>query len=396
MCSVAASQKAVSVAEPGSNAHPDGLVTERLFADGVAMVQLLGPQDRLLRVVEREHPDVDVHVRGNEITLVGEAAAVAAARDLVEELLTMTRTGQDLAPADVSSSNRILRSEGNPRPSEVLGEAILSSRGRVIRPKTLGQKSYVDAIEHTTITFGIGPAGTGKTYLAMAKAVQALQRKEVSRIILTRPAVEAGERLGFLPGTLTDKIDPYLRPLYDALNEMMDPELVPKLLTTGVVEVAPLAYMRGRTLNNSFIVLDEAQNTSPEQMKMFLTRLGFGSKMVVTGDITQVDLPVGASGLQLVTRVLGEIDDIHFARLTSDDVVRHSLVGRIVDAYTKYDAQKQAQQYEREHGRRGDGGADARGGNRAERRAGLGGARGGAAQPRDRFPRRPRPETGGR
>ncbi len=197
--------------------------------------------------------------------------------------------------------------------------------------------------------FGIGPAGTGKTYLAMAKAVQALQRKEVERIILTRPAVEAGERLGFLPGTLTDKIDPYLRPLYDALNEMMDPEIVPRLMASGTIEVAPLAYMRGRTLNDSFVVLDEAQNTTPEQMKMFLTRLGFGTRMVVTGDITQVDLPRGASGLRVVTRVLKDIDDIHFSRLTSDDVVRHSLVGRIVDAYTEYDEQRTASAHEREH-----------------------------------------------
>jgi phosphate starvation-inducible PhoH-like protein len=200
----------------------------------------------------------------------------------------------------------------------------------------------VNAISENTIVFGIGPAGTGKTYLAMAKAVQALQRKEVSRIILTRPAVEAGERLGFLPGTLTDKIDPYLRPLFDALNEMLDPELVPKLMAVGTIEVAPLAYMRGRTLNDSFIVLDEAQNTTPEQMKMFLTRLGFNSKMVITGDITQVDLPDASSGLRLVTSVLDDIDDIHFARLTSQDVVRHSLVGRIIDAYTAFDEKRQA------------------------------------------------------
>ena len=284
-----------------------------------------------------------MHVRGNEITLTGDAASVAAARSLVDELLAMTKAGHDLAPSDVSSSNRILRTDGGQRPSEVLGEAILSSRGSIIRPKTLGQKAYVDAIEENTIVFGIGPAGTGKTYLAMAKAVQALQRKEVSRIILTRPAVEAGERLGFLPGTLTDKIDPYLRPLYDALNEMMDPEIVPKLMATGTIEVAPLAYMRGRTLNDSFVVLDEAQNTTPEQMKMFLTRLGFGTRMVVTGDITQVDLPQGASGLRLVTRVLNEIDDIHFAYLTSDDVVRHTLVGRIVDAYSEYDERRLAE-----------------------------------------------------
>ena len=201
-----------------------------IHADGVAMVHLLGPQDRLLRVVEREHPDVLVHVRGNEITLTGDTDAVARARALVEELITMARAGQGLDPADVSASSRIMREEGGARPSEVFGEAILTSRGRVIRPKTIGQKAYVDAIEENTIVFGIGPAGTGKTYLAMAKAVQALQRKEVSRIILSRPAIEAGERLGFLPGSLTDKIDPYLRPLYDALNEMLDPELVPKLM----------------------------------------------------------------------------------------------------------------------------------------------------------------------
>ncbi|MCS3444408.1 PhoH family protein [Microbacterium phyllosphaerae] len=347
---------------------------EKIYADGVAMVQLLGPQDRLLRMLEKEHRDVQVLVRGNEITLTGSAEAVAKAKTLVDELMTMTKAGHDLAPSDVTSSARLLRNDGGPRPSEVLGEAILSTRGKVIRPKTLGQKEYVDAIEENTIVFGIGPAGTGKTYLAMAKAVQALQRKEVTRIILTRPAVEAGERLGFLPGTLTDKIDPYLRPLYDALNEMMDPEIVPRLMATGTIEVAPLAYMRGRTLNDSFVVLDEAQNTTPEQMKMFLTRLGFGSKMVVTGDITQVDLPQGSSGLRLVTRVLDGIDDIHFARLTSEDVVRHSLVGRIVDAYSEYDERRTAQRFEREQA--------AEFANRADRR---GAQRPG---PRDRMPRR--------
>ena len=314
------------------------------------MVRLLGPQDRLLRTVERQYPLVSVHVRGNQISMttptetVGAAEQLDAARSLVEELIHMVRNGQDLEPSEVTESAKILR-EKSGSPAELLSQAILTSRGKSIRPKTLGQKEYVDAIDENTIVFGIGPAGTGKTYLAMAKAVQALQRKEVERIILTRPAVEAGERLGFLPGSLTDKIDPYLRPLYDALNEMMDPELVPKLLAAGTVEVAPLAYMRGRTLNNAFIILDEAQNTSPEQMKMFLTRLGFGSKMVVTGDVTQVDLPVGASGLQLVTRVLSAIDDIHFSRLTSADVVRHTLVGQIVDAYTKFDAEKQATDY---------------------------------------------------
>ncbi len=352
-----------------------GGTTEKIYADGVAMVQLLGPQDRLLRMLEKEHPQVQVLVRGNEITLSGAADAVANAKDLVQELLTMAKGGYDLAPSDVSSSARILRNnDGGPRPSEVLGEAILSTRGKVIRPKTLGQKEYVDAIEENTIVFGIGPAGTGKTYLAMAKAVQALQRKEVTRIILTRPAVEAGERLGFLPGTLTDKIDPYLRPLYDALNEMMDPEIVPRLMATGTIEVAPLAYMRGRTLNDSFVVLDEAQNTTPEQMKMFLTRLGFGTKMVVTGDITQVDLPQGSSGLRLVTRVLKDIDDIHFSRLTSDDVVRHSLVGRIVDAYSEYDEKRTAQRFEREQA--------AEFANRAERRSAQ------RPGPRDRMPKR--------
>lgn len=355
---------------------PEETVVEHIAVDGVAMVQLLGPQDRLLRVVEKEHPDVDVHVRGNEITLSGAPPAVRAARGLVDELLAMTRSGQGLDPADVSTSNRMLRTDGGPRPSEVMGEAILSSRGKVIRPKTAGQKEYVDAIDENTIVFGIGPAGTGKTYLAMAKAVQALQRKEVSRIILTRPAVEAGERLGFLPGTLTDKIDPYLRPLYDALNEMMDPDIVPKLMATGTIEVAPLAYMRGRTLNDSFVVLDEAQNTTPEQMKMFLTRLGFGTRMVVTGDITQVDLPQGASGLRLVTRVLGDIDDIHFSRLTSDDVVRHSLVGRIVDAYSEYDEKRLAARRERDEATEFA--------TRAERRGP------GAAGPRDHLPRRNR------
>jgi phosphate starvation-inducible PhoH-like protein len=318
--------------------------TETFHVDGIEMVRLLGPQDRLLATVERNHPQVEMHVRGNEITLSGEPDQVASARRLVEELLLMVRNGQDLTPVEVTSSARILESDGTRSPSDLLGQAIVSARGKSVRPKTAGQKEYVDAIDENTIVFGIGPAGTGKTYLAMAKAVQALQRKEVERIILTRPAVEAGERLGYLPGTLTDKIDPYLRPLYDALNEMMDPEIVPKLLAVGTIEVAPLAYMRGRTLNNSFIVLDEAQNTTPEQMKMFLTRLGFGSKMVVTGDITQVDLPTGTSGLRVVSRILDRIDDIHFAELTSADVVRHTLVGQIVDAYTKFDQLQMAKQ----------------------------------------------------
>ncbi|MGI6878087.1 PhoH family protein [Microbacterium sp. gxy059] len=326
------------------------------------MVQLLGPQDRLLRMVEKQHPDVDVHVRGSEITLSGEAAAVERARALVDELLAMTRNGHELAPADVETSDRVLQQTGE-RPSEAFGEPVLQARGKVIRAKTMGQRDYIRAIDENTIVFGIGPAGTGKTYLAMAKAVQALQRREVSRIILTRPAVEAGERLGFLPGSLTDKIDPYLRPLYDALNEMMDPEIVPKLMAAGTIEVAPLAYMRGRTLNDSFVVLDEAQNTTPEQMKMFLTRLGFGTKMIVTGDVTQVDLPGGTSGLRVVSRILGDVDDIHFARLTADDVVRNALVGRIVDAYSAYDEKRTARRAELDEAHEFA--------NRAERRRGM-------------------------
>ncbi len=336
-------------------------ITEIITIDGVDMVSLLGPGDRLLNSIQNEYPDVDIHVRGNTITLSAPAGSTGSAsvgqsqltdaRALVIELLTMVQNGQDLAPADVVASRLIMDTHPHTSPSAVLGEAILTSRGKTVRAKTVGQQQYVQAIDENTVVFGIGPAGTGKTYLAMAKAVQALQRKEVERIILTRPAVEAGERLGFLPGSLTDKIDPYLRPLFDALSEMLDPELVPKLLATGTIEVAPLAYMRGRTLNNSFIVLDEAQNTTPEQMKMFLTRLGFGSKMVITGDITQIDLPSASSGLRLVTQVLADIDDIHFARLGSEDIVRHNLVGRIVDAYTAYDERVQAQRSEREDAR---------------------------------------------
>jgi len=248
--------------------------------------------------------------------------------------------GQTLSPDAVRRSIAMVSGADNASPAEVLTLDILSRRGKTIRPKTLNQKRYVEAIDANTIVFGIGPAGTGKTYLAMAKAVQALQTKQVNRIILTRPAVEAGERLGFLPGTLSEKIDPYLRPLYDALHDMMDPEAIPKLMAAGVIEVAPLAYMRGRTINDSFIILDEAQNTTVEQMKMFLTRLGFGSKIVVTGDITQVDLPGGSqSGLRAVMTILDGIDDIHFAELTSADVVRHRLVSEIVDAYARSEQQ---------------------------------------------------------
>ncbi len=258
---------------------------------------------------------------------------------LFAEMLELQRRGAELSPDAVERAVGMLRAEHGVRPAEVLTQGILSARGRTIRPKTLNQKRYADAIDKHTIVFAIGPAGTGKTYLAMAKAVKALQAKEVNRIILTRPAVEAGERLGFLPGTLYEKIDPYLRPLYDALHDMVDPDSIPKLTSAGTIEIAPLAFMRGRSLNDSFIILDEAQNTTPEQMKMFLTRLGFGSKMVVTGDVTQVDLPTGqTSGLRVVEDILDGIPDIHFARLTSHDVVRHKLVGKIVDAYERHAA----------------------------------------------------------
>ncbi|MFF3381146.1 PhoH family protein [Streptomyces sp. NPDC002680] len=310
------------------------------------MVTVLGSGDSLLRVIEKAFPAVDIHVRGNEVNAVGEAVEVALVQRLFDEMMLVLRTGQPMTEDAVERSIAMLRASGNGEgdgqetPAEVLTQNILSSRGRTIRAKTLNQKRYVDAIDKHTIVFGIGPAGTGKTYLAMAKAVQALQAKQVSRIILTRPAVEAGERLGFLPGTLYDKIDPYLRPLYDALHDMLDPDSIPKLMASGTIEVAPLAYMRGRTLNDAFIILDEAQNTSAEQMKMFLTRLGFESKIVITGDVTQVDLPTGTkSGLRQVQEILEGLEDVHFSRLTSHDVVRHKLVGRIVDAYEKYDSE---------------------------------------------------------
>ncbi|MFM5967443.1 MAG: PhoH family protein [Micrococcales bacterium] len=305
---------------------------------GVPMVALFGANDRLLKELELAYPEVEVHARGNEIQLDGELTQVAGAKSLIEDLIELIAGGHELAPQDLKRSAKMVAN--STRPAEVLSQSILSSRGKNIRPKTIGQKNYVDAIDEHTIVFGIGPAGTGKTYLAMAKAVQALQRKEVSRIILTRPAVEAGERLGFLPGTLNDKIDPYLRPLFDALHDMLEPENIPKLMASGTIEVAPLAYMRGRTLNDSFIILDEAQNTTPEQMKMFLTRLGFNSKMIVTGDVTQIDLPAGASGLRTALEILEGVDDMHFARLTSEDVVRHSLVAKIVDAYAKFEEEQ--------------------------------------------------------
>jgi phosphate starvation-inducible PhoH-like protein len=300
------------------------------------MVALLGASDEYLRLIEGAFPDVDILVRGNQIALEGEDKSVDTIDTLVGEMLAMIRTGQSLNADSVHRSISLMKS--GTRPSELMTANILSSRGKTIRPKTLNQKNYVEAIDNNTVVFGIGPAGTGKTYLAVAKAVQALQSKLVTRIVLTRPAVEAGEKLGFLPGTLSEKIDPYLRPLYDALQDMIDPDSIPRLITSGTIEVAPLAYMRGRTLNDAFIILDEAQNTTAAQMKMFLTRLGFGSTMVVTGDVTQVDLPSGtASGLRVVSEILENVEDVEFCRLTTSDVVRHRLVGEIVAAYERYD-----------------------------------------------------------
>ncbi len=325
----------------GDSARPGQTRRTIVVPPQLQMVSLLGPHDELLRTIERALPQVDVLARGNELHLAGPPGEVEIAERLLEELIVIVAAGQSLNRDAVERSVRMLRDRERERPADVLTTNIVSNRGRTIRPKTLNQKRYVDAIDAHTIVFGIGPAGTGKTYLAMAKAVQALQAKQVNRIILTRPAVEAGERLGFLPGTLNDKIDPYLRPLYDALHDMVDPDSIPRLMAAGTIEVAPLAYMRGRSLNDAFIILDEAQNTSPEQMKMFLTRLGFGSKIVVTGDITQVDLPGDTqSGLRVVQDILTGVDDIHFSYLSAQDVVRHRLVGAIVDAYGQWDAQR--------------------------------------------------------
>jgi phosphate starvation-inducible protein PhoH and related proteins len=296
------------------------------------MVALLGQRDELLRLVESAF-DSKILVRGNEITITGDEHEAEKVALLFEELLEILGQGQTLTTESVGKTIDMIKDE-SARPSAVLGDVILSVRGRTIAPKTLGQKRYVDAIRESTVSFSIGPAGTGKTYLAVATAVKALQDRDVSRIILTRPAVEAGERLGFLPGTLYEKIDPYLKPLYDALFEMMDAEAFHRLMERGTIEVAPLAYMRGRTLNDSFIILDEAQNTTPEQMKMFLTRLGFGSKVVVNGDITQIDLPAGTrSGLVIVQEILAGIEGIRFVHLGAKDVVRHRIVQNIVEAY---------------------------------------------------------------
>ena len=337
--------------EPDTPAVPEGPQLERTVTlSGVELSSFLGHRDQLLADLESQHPGVRFNARDEVLSIRGAADAVRAAEEVVRETLELARRSGTVSSTDVRAISRMVRDGEGPRAALTLSEPILTVRGNSVRPQTRGQREYVDAIERNTIVFGLGPAGTGKTYLAMAKAVQALQRREVSKIVLTRPAVEAGERLGYLPGSLEEKIDPYLRPLFDAVGSMMDQDLVPRLLANGTIEVAPLAYMRGRTLNEAFVILDEAQNTTPEQMKMFLTRLGYGSKIVVTGDMTQVDLPLKASGLRVVNRILRGVEDIHFSELTADDIVRHSLVGRIVDAYAAYDEQGAA---EHENGRSG-------------------------------------------
>ena len=306
------------------------------------MVRLVGARDELLKVIEAAF-DTRIIVRGNEIVINGEAAEAERVSVLFEELLDLLEKGQDLTKDAVGRSIEMIKRDEGVRPSEVLSDTVVVTHtGKPIRPKTEGQKRYVDSMRKNTIVFGIGPAGSGKTYLAVAAAIRSLQAGEVSRIVLTRPAVEAGERLGFLPGDLAAKIDPYLKPLYDALYEMLDPEVFQRYVEQGTVEIAPLAFMRGRTLNDSFIILDEAQNTTPEQMQMFLTRLGFGSKAVVTGDVTQVDLPSGTrSGLIVIEEILKEIAGVGFIHLDARDVVRHKIVQDIVEAYRLYaDASK--------------------------------------------------------
>jgi phosphate starvation-inducible PhoH-like protein len=332
------------MSESSTGINVAGLDTRTFVFDSTEqMVQALGSNDEALHLIEDSFPGIGLQARGNELTITGPSADVLRTERLIGEIQTMATNNATVSPHVLEQLVTMLKTQSAARPSEVLSVSILTSRGKTIRPKTLNQSTYVEAIDRNTIVFGIGPAGTGKTYLAMAKAVQALQQKEVNRIILTRPAVEAGERLGFLPGTLNDKIDPYLRPLYDALHDMMDPDSIPRLMAAGTIEVAPLAYMRGRTLNDAFIILDEAQNTTPEQMKMFLTRLGFGSKMVVTGDVTQVDLPNGtSSGLRIVSEILRDVDDVYFSELDAADVVRHRLVGDIVSAYSTWDDEQRA------------------------------------------------------
>jgi len=310
------------------------LARRQLTLDNTVAAELAGAEDSVLRELEGRL-DCEVFLRGNVLTLDGDDADVNRAAQIVDEVVGLIERGHDVAPATIETVDGAL--DASASPEEILGDVIWRHRNIRVAPKTVNQKRYVDDIRRHTVTFGIGPAGTGKTFLAVAMAVAALDAREVNRIILTRPAVEAGERLGFLPGDIQAKVDPYLRPLFDALYDMLDPERVSTYFDRGVIEVAPLAFMRGRTLNDSFVILDEAQNTSPEQMKMFLTRLGFGSKMVVTGDITQIDLPRDQrSGLVIVGEILARVSDISFVRFGAEDVVRHELVQRIVAAYGEY------------------------------------------------------------
>lgn len=318
------------------------IIEEKFIVPGdQPMVDLLGQNDEFLRIIEDTF-DSSVLVRGNEITITGEAREVEIVSTVFKELLNVLTHKQALNPQKIEHTIELIMGNGQEiSPSSIYNDVILTHRRKAIGPKTVAQKKYIDAIRKNTITFGIGPAGTGKTYLAIAMAVRALKDKSIGRIILTRPAVEAGEKLGYLPGDLMQKVDPYLRPLYDALYDMMDPNQFQQMTERGTIEVAPLAYMRGRTLNDSFIILDEAQNTSPEQMKMFLTRLGFSAKVVITGDVTQIDLPQGYnSGLLLIERILSGVEGINFSHLTAKDVVRHKLVQRIVEAYKVYDENK--------------------------------------------------------
>jgi phosphate starvation-inducible PhoH-like protein len=309
-------------------------VKRQVELDNAVAAELAGTQDAVLRTLEG-HLDCDVFLRGNMLTLEGDDAAVESGIQVVRELSDLIAQGHEIAPGTIDAVQGAL--DQHESPGRILEDVVWRHRSTKVAPKTVNQKRYVDSIRRNTITFGVGPAGTGKTFLAVAMAAAALSRREVNRIILTRPAVEAGERLGFLPGDLMAKVDPYLRPLFDALHDMIDPERVSQYLERGVIEVAPLAFMRGRTLNDSFIILDEAQNTSPEQMKMFLTRLGFNSKMVVTGDVTQIDLPSEQqSGLVAVGEVLDEVEGIEFIRFGGEDVVRHKLVQRIVAAYADH------------------------------------------------------------
>lgn len=308
-----------------------------LVPGGTHIVDLVGQRDELLRRIEGEFSS-DILVRGNEITITGPNDDAQRAATVFEELLALLRQGHVLDAESVDRAVEMVKADNGPRPSEVMSDTILTTRGRPIRPKTAGQKRYVDATRKNTLVFAIGPAGTGKTYLAVAMAVKALREKQISRIILTRPAVEAGERLGFLPGDVAEKVNPYLKPLYDALYEMLEPGHFGRLAERGTIEVAPLAFMRGRTINDSFIILDEAQNTTPEQMKMFLTRLGLRSTAVVTGDITQIDLPEGQqSGLVVVQEILRDINGLEFLYLDATDVVRHKIVQEIVEAYRRFE-----------------------------------------------------------